>query len=561
LDKSTGILSGDPTNSDVGIYYVNITVLDPANGKDSHNFTIEVLNVNDPPIWLSVPADKEIDEGDQFIFSVNATDIDTGDVLSYSISSKPDTNIIIDPETGLLNWTPRLQDPVTAPVVFEFIVSATDGEEIIVADFNITVAPNFRPTVSLVSPADYGFVSVMGTELKWEGTDNEDEQLTFDLYFSRDISLVTKLLESARVLFGSTNTSYFVAELDVGSIYYWTVIPFDGFSRGTCPDGIFSFRINSPPFISEIPAQKVTVGKEFKIKVEATDENIADSENFVFSLESGPADMFISSNNGLIVWVPTKDQVGSYIVNVQVSDGLDFTNTTFQINVTKIFEESLSFQWSYIIITTSIILLIIITNIALASTEVGKYKFYSLIFIPLYNRLHPDNIFNNFLRGQIYGYIKAKPGDHYNSIKSSLELNNGTLAHHAKVLEKGGYIYSKRDKFYTRFYPQKIDKSALAQPKLNQIQEELIKIIQAEPGITQHELIEKLDISQQVASYNLTKLSRENVIWLHHEHGENRYYFNYPELSRLETQAPDDYTENDLEDQHYLEEKYELEKK
>ena len=39
---------------------------------------------------------------------------------------------------------------------------------------------------------------------------------------------------------------------------------------------------------------------------------------------------------------------------------------------------------------------------------------------PLYNKLDQDKVLYNFLRGEIYGYIKAKPGEYYNAIMKAL---------------------------------------------------------------------------------------------------------------------------------------------
>jgi len=180
--------------------------------------------------------------------------------------------------------------------------------------------------------------------------------------------------------------------------------------------------------------------------------------------------------------------------------------------------------FTLIVTTTFIILIIIIINISLASTEVGKYKFLSLIFVPMYNKLHPDNIFNNFLRGRLYGYISAKPGENYNTIKKALKLNNGALAHHARVLEKEGYVYSKRDGFYTRFYPKGTEVPKHDTFKLNKTQKNLVEIIRTQPGITQHEIIPLLNKNQTFLSYNLNKLIRNNIIKLEHNGRENRYY-------------------------------------
>jgi predicted transcriptional regulator len=172
-------------------------------------------------------------------------------------------------------------------------------------------------------------------------------------------------------------------------------------------------------------------------------------------------------------------------------------------------------------ITTFIILLVILVNIAVASTEVGKYKFLSLFFVPLYNRLNRNKVYDNFTRGKIHGYIKANPGENYNAIKEALTLKNGSLAYHIRVLEKEGYVYSNREGVKTRFYPIGTKINENGSPTLKQ---KLFEIISNHPGKTQHEIVSILDSSQQIVSYNLTKLVRENRI-RYEQHGrEKRYY-------------------------------------
>jgi predicted transcriptional regulator len=152
-----------------------------------------------------------------------------------------------------------------------------------------------------------------------------------------------------------------------------------------------------------------------------------------------------------------------------------------------------------------------------------------LILIPLYTKLHHDEVLDHFVRGQIFGYIKANPGEHYNAIKESLELTNGTLSHHLKILEKEEYIYSKRDKFYSRFYPKGMKITPLDAAQLNKIQKIIVNKIRERPGLTQHEIITILGTSQQVVSYNLTKLTRDNVLSIKKDGREKRYYLNHVE--------------------------------
>lgn len=191
----------------------------------------------------------------------------------------------------------------------------------------------------------------------------------------------------------------------------------------------------------------------------------------------------------------------------------------------------------FLLISIGISIFAIISGIGfISSTEIGKFKILSLIFAPFYSKLHHDDVLDHFTRGQIYGYIKAKPGEHYNTIKASLGLNNGTLSHHLRVLEKEEFIYSQRDGFNARFYPRELKVTLKDSLKLNKFQEEILNKVRAQPGISQHEIVAQLGNSQQVISYNLTKLVRDEILRINKIGRLNTYYVNSPEVFVPETQ-------------------------
>jgi hypothetical protein len=92
IDAETGLLSGTPTQDDVGEWWVNVSVSDGNGGFDWSNFTLTVLNVNDPPLIVEARYNSELfdplvdllrfGEGRGDIFWVRATDED-GDELEY----------------------------------------------------------------------------------------------------------------------------------------------------------------------------------------------------------------------------------------------------------------------------------------------------------------------------------------------------------------------------------------------------------------------------------------------------------------------------------------------
>ncbi len=403
IDNDTGILSGTPENDDVGFSFVNITVRDERGGNSSQNFTLEVINVNDPPQRVVLPDETNyVKEYDTFIFDVNATDIDIGDVLSYNINSEPKTDITIDPETGIIKWTASIKD-LDEYNILKVILSVNDNKDPIFHYFDIIVIPNPQPTVKLVSPTHNELVSTTGVELKWEGYDQKNEPLTYDIYISRDQSTVSDKLESARVIQNTNVTSYSIQDLDVGRLYYWTVILYDGFSYGNCLDGISIFVVNTPPTLLPIPDQTVTVGTEFMLEVKGSDFNEEDIGKLVYGLNSAPKGMIIDPSTGLLSWMPTEEQVRTHTVEVLVSDGKDVTTTMFAIEVTKITPEKEALSDNQSSFVNYIILIIIVVIILSILLVILKRRKRSLS--PDVEYIPPQDKRGIFLPGQT-----AKPG-------------------------------------------------------------------------------------------------------------------------------------------------------
>ncbi len=159
------ILSGIPTNNEVGTHDVNLSLSDGENNI-SHSFTISVSNTNDAPVASNITIDINEDNIKKFVFSdFNASDLDTGDsVESITISSLPqkgtlslgDLNITLNqviPISDILNlkYIPELNGHGLAYTTFKFKVS--DGQSNsseYIATINIS-SINDSPTITTLS--------------------------------------------------------------------------------------------------------------------------------------------------------------------------------------------------------------------------------------------------------------------------------------------------------------------------------------------------------------------------------------------------------------------------
>lgn len=164
---------------------------------------------------------------------------------------------------------------------------------------------------------------------------------------------------------------------------------------------------------------------------------------------------------------------------------------------------------------------------AVVLSEEIKYKLFLLLGagVPLFTRINKEEALESPVREEINGYIKENPGAHYNKIKKNLEIGNGTLAHHLRILEKTGFITSRTEGFrYRLFYPIGLELPKVKKYILNDQQKEILEIITQNRGITQKEIVNLLGESQQKISYNLKELERVNRIVKIKEKGMNHYY-------------------------------------
>ncbi len=147
----------------------------------------------------------------------------------------------------------------------------------------------------------------------------------------------------------------------------------------------------------------------------------------------------------------------------------------------------------------------------LLGTEIGKFALLSL-FIPLYMKIKKEKVLDHYDRGRVYQYIELNPGEHYNSIKKALGLNNGALTYHLYVLEKVEKIKSRQDGIYKRFYSYTTTVPQNNGGVLTEVQKRIVDSIRDLPSVTQKELASVLGLRQSTLSYQLTKLESKGII-------------------------------------------------
>jgi predicted transcriptional regulator len=156
--------------------------------------------------------------------------------------------------------------------------------------------------------------------------------------------------------------------------------------------------------------------------------------------------------------------------------------------------------------------------------EILRFKLIGLL-IPLYSKLKKNKI-EKGVRYEILGYLKAKPGANYSELKRNLDLNDGSLVHHLRILEREERIFSKKMGKYKLFYISSYKRESSIQDYISPLQIRILDIINREPGMVPKKLSRILDRSQTDMSYHLSELSRNGLLEKRKKGRNIHYYVN-----------------------------------
>jgi DNA-binding MarR family transcriptional regulator len=210
---------------------------------------------------------------------------------------------------------------------------------------------------------------------------------------------------------------------------------------------------------------------------------------------------------------------GTYRLEVNVSDVMGFTYVTTQ-SYTVNYEGHLTHSYLWASKNKAPMLgatagFGLLAFGLLVFTESGKYRLLVLftLLLPMYSRIQKEDVLDQFVRGQIYGYIKTNPGVHYNQILRKVGVKNGTLSYHLGVLEKTELIQSRREGLkYRVFYPTGMNFPKAERFRLTDLQIRILESVKSQPGLTQKEIARVLEKKPQTINYNIKVLDQAGLI-------------------------------------------------
>src|SRR5256885_8996568 len=190
------------------------------------------------------------------------------------------------------------------------------------------------------------------------------------------------------------------------------------------------------------------------------------------------------------VWINPYNAEVTYTVEVPPKPHLPLTGNTLDIWIVV--------GWAAVVATAAMIGVGLVFIETLRLAALGPLVF-------LYLRLRRDGALDHFVRGQLYAYIINRPGVTFSEVRDAFSLANGTATYHVAILQTLGFVSSRNDGRFRRYFAVERAGQALGR-KLSRLQYDVLLKTRELGAVTPSDVAKALGISRQRASYNLRRL-------------------------------------------------------
>ena len=327
---SNATVSFTANDSQVGSWFINISVTDSSNAQDSKVINVTVTNISDPPVLTAI-GELSAFTGTLFYYDVNATDEDlfipdTTEILFFSTN---DTSLFeINPLTGDFSFTPSQDEIGTWRI--NFTVNDTEGttsSEVV----NLTIYNNTPP--DFVMNTEFSYME--DEEFYLNLSDNASDAQGDVISFSTNNSLFE--INSTTGLINITLNDSFVGENWVN----FTVSDTHGAQTSIIVNITVLNVEDMPNFTEPLDDYTAYEDSEFYLQINSSDEDLFIPPGNIFgitenlSISVNDTSLFTISPEGIINFTPNNTQVGEYLLNISV---LDHANNSYSevVNITVV---------------------------------------------------------------------------------------------------------------------------------------------------------------------------------------------------------------------------------
>ena len=346
IDTQTGVVTGVPTEADVGMTgMITIEVSDSKAIADLPAFRIQVSSsvvvpppANTAPTIAGVPAISAT-VGVIYTFSPVGNDADN-DTLTYTIQNRPSW-ATFTPATGQLTGTPATGNIGTTSNIVISVSDGTDSASLPAFNLQVVAAPvtppaNRPPTISGVPATSV----TAGTAYSFRpvASDPDGNTLTWSI---QGLPAWATFSATTGRLSGTPTAA------NVGTSARITITVSDATLSASLPS--FTIQViaqaNRAPVITGTPTTSLNVGSTYSFQPSASD---ADGNALTFSIQNRPAWATFSTSTGLLTGTPTSADVGTFAnVTISVSDGTAIVSLpAFTITVAQVSTGSATVSWT-----------------------------------------------------------------------------------------------------------------------------------------------------------------------------------------------------------------------
>jgi hypothetical protein len=316
-DGGNYTFSWTPDFTQAGMYVVNFTVTDETDLLDSEIVSIEVINVNRPPV-LEPIASQVIAEGEDLTLPVLASDPD-GDALSYGAIPLP-SHAVLNETSGIFSWTPDYDQGGEYWIIF----TVQDGDGLAATrEGTFQVLHTNRPPV--LDPIGNQTVAE-GTTLNFTVTGSDPDG---DLYSYH----AEPLSQNATLDALSGEFTWTPGFEEAGEYATLFTITDSGNLSTSVAITITVTPANRGPVLDPIGNHTVAEGVNLTFTITALD---LDGDPLIYRADSLPENATLNETTGVFSWTPVYDQFGLHELNITVSDGMYWDTEAIIINVTNI---------------------------------------------------------------------------------------------------------------------------------------------------------------------------------------------------------------------------------
>jgi len=300
-------LIGIPGNSEVGSYWANVSITLAQGGEMWSNFTVTVLNTNDPPVITNSPP-SSIDEDEMYHFKMEAEDIDPSvDTLEWGLEGRC-RFLEMDPQTGTLTGTPGNDDVGTYDVDIT-VSDGNGGTDSIHLTLNVE-NENDPPVITTTDVTS-------ATEDRWY----EAIYSAYDIDPTGDV-LTWSLGTVATFLSIDSETGTLSGTPTNDDVGNWSVNVSVDDGNGGIAFNLFTIRVenvNDPPVLTPVDLIVMKEDETYRREFQAVDVD-PDGEYLVWLMETEARFIELDIESGVLTGMPDNEDVGEWWARIYVQD-------------------------------------------------------------------------------------------------------------------------------------------------------------------------------------------------------------------------------------------------